>query len=384
MSVKKKILYIHHDEGKSGASRSLSFILDKINPEKYDARVNCIFNGPVLELYKDKPVQLVIGRGIFPFHGSTVSGMYLELFLRNIIRIPQTLYYASKLIRNQKPDLIHLNSSALFIVAMVAKLVNKNIKTVCHVREPLLKYSLSAKIIKYMCYLFVDHFIAIDRHTGSTMKTKKNLSIIYNSVNFEDYNHKLQSTTLRDEFNLSGDAVIFLYLARITRVNGALELVRVANAVNKTHLNFHFVLAGFPKNNMSKYANKIAKESADNPNIHLTKFRKDVPSIIASSDVTVVPFTVPHFARAIVESSAIGKPSIGANIGGVNELIIDQKTGLLYDNEQEFYNCCIKLGTDKVLRNKMGNAALEFAKGNFDNNISSSRIFNVYDNLLNQ
>src|SRR5688572_18711053 len=171
MKFKKKILYIHHDRGNSGASRSLSFLLDKLDTEKFTAKIHCIFDGPVLELFKYRPVELILRKSIFPFHGSTVTGMSLELFIRNIIRVPQTFISAFKMIKKHKPDLLHLNSSCLFVVAMAAKLVDRNIKIVCHVREPLLKYSLSAFIIKNMNYFFVDHFIAIDHFSANSMRT---------------------------------------------------------------------------------------------------------------------------------------------------------------------------------------------------------------------
>ncbi len=69
-------------------------------------------------------------------------------------------------------------------------------------------------------------------------------------------------------------------------------------------------------------------------------------------------------------------------MGGVNELIINAQTGLLYNNEQELYDHCVKLGTDKSLRIRLGEGAFEFAKLNFDNNISSKCVFDIYDALL--
>ncbi|MBA2563239.1 MAG: glycosyltransferase [Chitinophagaceae bacterium] len=382
MDPKKKILYIHHDLGNSGASRSLSFLLDKLNTEKFTAKVHCIFNGPVLELFKHKPVELILRRSIFPFHGSTVTGMSLELFVRNIIKVPQTFISAFKMIRKHKPDLLHLNSSSLFVVAMAAKFVNRNIKIVCHVREPLLKHSISAFIIRYMNYFFVDHFIAIDHFSGNSMKTKNNISVIYNAVNFKDYNPGINSKIIRNEFNLTENDVVFLYLARIAKCNGVLQLVKVANKLTKYYPQFHFVLAGFKEVSLNKYEKEVLSNITSNANIHTMKFRNEVPLLIAGSDIVVVPFTEPHFARSIVEASAMARPIIGANVGGVNELI-NAETGLLYNTEQELYDYCVKLGTDKSLQAKLGNGALGFAKKNFDNNISSNGVFDIYNTLLN-
>ena len=277
MNSKKTILYIHHDLGNSGASRSLSFLLDKLDTSKFIAKIHCIFDGPVLELFRHRPVELIFRKSIFPFHGSTVSGMSLELFIRNIIRVPQTFISAFKMIRKHKPDLLHLNSSCLFVVAMAAKLVNRNIKIVCHVREPLLTYSISAFIIRYMNYFFVDHFIAIDHFSGNSMKTKDNIRIIYNAVNFEDYHPGINSKIIRNEFKLTQNDVVFLYLARISKSNGALQLVKVANNLTKHYPQFHFVLAGFQEASINKYESKVLANITSNANIHTRTFRNDVP-----------------------------------------------------------------------------------------------------------
>lgn len=383
MCDKKEILFIHHDQGNSGSSRSLSFLLDEINTEKFDLKLHCIFYNHIPSLLKKKHVELVPGRGIHPFHSSTGTGVSFTTFRRNVLRLPQSLVFAYKLIKKQKPDIVHLNSSCLFMVAFASKLVSRKIKVVCHVREPLLRHSLSAAFARYMNYLFVDHFIAIDSFTGSRLKTKNNIDIIYNTVNFEDYNPCISSNVLREELGIKENEVIFLYLARMAKCNGAIELIHAANKITETHPDFHFVLVGL-EDSSDKYSKQVITDAAQNSNIHLLRFRNDIPLVIADADILVVPFTQPHFARAIVEASSMGKPSIGVNIGGVNELIRHNETGFLYNNTDEFYNYCIELGTDKALRKKMGESAAGFAKANFDNKTSSKKVMHIYDTLLKE
>lgn len=378
----KKVLYVHHDMGNSGASRSLSFLLGKLDGKGFNARVHCIFGGPVVDLFKKTGTEILPGRGIFPFHGSTVTGMSLKMFLTNFIRLPQSFFAAYNMIRKNRPDIVHLNSSCLFITAMAAKLVDRTIRVVCHVREPLLKFSLSAAIMRYMNYFFVDHFIAIDRFTGGSMRSRNNMSVVYNAVNFEEYNPDVRSDIIRHELGLQQSDVIFLYLARISKSNGALELIDAARKLSGSFPSFHFVFAGCRDRPGDSYSGKVAAAAAACRNVHLMTFRNDVPALIAGADIMVVPFTKPHFARSVVESSAMGKPAIGANTGGVNELIVNNETGFLYNNGRELCDCCIRLGSDPLLREKMGRSALQFARLYFDNNTSSGKVFEIYNRLL--
>lgn len=366
----------------SGASRSLAFLLEKLDPRKYNGMLNCIFDGVVLDLFKDKPVTLIKKRGIYPFHGSTVTGIYPKLFIMNFLKVPSTLVTAIKVIRKEKPDLIHLNSSSLFMVAVAAKMIDKNIKVICHVREPLLPNSIAGSIIKYMNYRFIDYFIAIDHYTGASMKVKGNMEVIYNSVNFKDYHPGLDTSLLRRELGLPRDTIIFLYLARVAKCNGAYEFVEVAQTLSEKYPHYHFILTGIKPTSKDSYTLKTISKAKGNKNLHMMSFRDDVPNLLAGSDILVVPFTEPHFARAIIEAAAIGIPTIGSDVGGVNELVVNNETGFLYRNRQQWLEYCIKLAENPKLRNQFGNAAIQFAKENFDNDLNTKKVFTVYDRLL--
>ena len=208
------------------------------------------------------------------------------------------------------------------------------------------------------------------------------MDIVYNSVDFEEYNSQLQSKVIRKELGIKENEIIFLYLARIAKCNGALELIKIADSL-KTYA-YHFILIGLKPRPDDSYSKVVIAEAKKNPNVHLMTFRNDVPALIADADVLVAPFTQPHFARSIIEASAIGKPIIGSNVGGVNELVVKDQTGFLYDSELELYNYCIRLGEDKQLRSNMGNLALEFARRNFNNEVNAQLIFKLYERLLTE
>ena len=58
--------------------------------------------------------------------------------------------------------------------------------------------------------------------------------------------------------------------------------------------------------------------------------RQDIPALIASVDLVIVPSTYPEsFGRAVIEAQAVGRPVIASRIGALPELIEDGRTGLL-------------------------------------------------------
>lgn len=58
--------------------------------------------------------------------------------------------------------------------------------------------------------------------------------------------------------------------------------------------------------------------------------RRDIPQLLAETDVLVLSSVVPEsFGRVILEAQAAGVPVVATKVGGVVEIIDDEKTGLL-------------------------------------------------------
>ncbi|MFW6015398.1 MAG: glycosyltransferase family 4 protein [bacterium] len=379
-----RILYIHHGMSKAGAARSLSFLIKRLDTNIYEPTVLCFKDPLNIDLFSNAGAKVILDESLSPFHGSTVSGMSLRLIKTNFFNVYQTYKNIQKHIENINPDIIHLNSSCLFIAAKAAKKINKEIPVICHIREPLMG-NIWGYILQYMNHKYVDEYIAIDSYALRSMTPKdKPSKIIYNFVDFNIYDRNKESSILRDELNIKKSEVLFLYLARIAPCNGTLRLLEIFKNVSNKHEDFHLAIVGDVSDNNNSYVLKVREACNQINNIHLVNFRKDVPDVIASSDIAICPFTEPHFARMIIEAAAMGVPSIGSNVGGVNELIIENKTGFLFDCEtfSDLSRYIIKLGTDASLREEMGKNSYEFAKNNFDSNRNASEIFDIYKRMV--
>jgi len=377
----KKLLLVHHAGGMGGAPMSLSLILREIANSDYDSTLLLTKDGPVKELFDNTGIPVILNTSLKSMHGATVSKKWSrKIFLNNLIWAPLSFSNAKKVIAQLKPDIIHLNSSALAIVALAAKSVNKNIKVICHVREPL-RNSFFGKIIRRLCYRAVDYFIAIDNYAASTMKTRNNLTVIPNPVDLKRFSSKYKSTKIREELKISPNKIVFLFLARIAEGNGVFQLLEIARKQLGKN-DFHFIISGFNAESKDLYSLEARAEATSLSNVSLLAYRNDVIDVIAAADVMIVPFTEPHFARAGIEAAAMGKPCIGANIGGVKDCIQHGTTGFLYSNMKEFEHYCTLLGNDEVLRKRLGENAVLFAKNNFDAHISAIRVLEVYKKVL--
>jgi len=363
-----KVVYIHHAAGVSGAMRSLAFLISRINLKKIEPVLYCTYEGSAFDYFKSEGIIVKKTKRATTFHGSTISKNTLLLFINRLLHLPITAIEAFVLVRRENPDVLHLNSTCLFPFAIGSKLARRRTKVVTHVREPIVE-GVYGWPLRYFTNLCSDYIIAICNNDMRSLHSRnsKKKSVIYNFVDFNVYNDNVKGT-LREELKIDDDKFVCLFLARFDEANGFFELVGWAKKISKLYPHIHFVFAGGDYHTNETF-----------PNIDFVGFRNDVPNIIASCDINIVPFIQPHFARSVIECSAMGKPSVGNKIGGVDELIVENETGFLYDNSFESLLSKIVEIQNKDIYTLFSHNCISFAQKNFDIDVNASKTFDAYN-----
>ncbi|MBU1675223.1 glycosyltransferase, partial [bacterium] len=106
----------------------------------------------------------------------------------------------------------------------------------------------------------------------------------------------------------------------------------------------------------------------DDGTVRWLGFRDDVPSLLAVSDVVVLPSREEGFPNALLEAMALGVPAIGTPVDGIPELIADGVNGLLVPvgDPAALAGAMARLLDDEDLRRGLGAAAAESIRAEFD------------------
>lgn len=97
----------------------------------------------------------------------------------------------------------------------------------------------------------------------------------------------------------------------------------------------------------------------------------------------VFPSTTETFGNVVLESLACGTPVIGANSGGVKNIITDGKTGVLCEpkNEDSFLSSIYELLNNEEMRKQISLDARSYAATQSWDEISSNLLMH-YDDVI--
>lgn len=92
------------------------------------------------------------------------------------------------------------------------------------------------------------------------------------------------------------------------------------------------------------------------------------------------------FGVAIIEAGAAGRPVVVSNVGGLPEVVVDNKTGIIVpkENPQAAADAISKLVLDRDLRIQMGAAGKKHVVDTYDWSACINTMTNLYKKIINQ
>jgi glycosyltransferase involved in cell wall biosynthesis len=115
-------------------------------------------------------------------------------------------------------------------------------------------------------------------------------------------------------------------------------------------------------------------------------WRNDIPECLSAFDLFVMCSHNEGMGRAFIEAQAGGIPVIGSRVGGVEEAIVEGKTGFLVDPTDPCDLAAVleRLYNDRTLLTRMAQACRAFVDPTFSKETMVAAIDNLYCGLFNE
>jgi glycosyltransferase involved in cell wall biosynthesis len=177
-------------------------------------------------------------------------------------------------------------------------------------------------------------------------------------------------------------ATVFLYLGRLKRDKGVLDLARAFALCSDSQA--RLLLVGPDEDGLEQQIRGLAGTSA--ARVHCVPYTDRPQEYFAAADIFCLPSYREGFGTTIVEAAAAGVPAIGSRIYGITDAIVEGETGLLFEagNVQQLARSMHTLAGDKTLRGCMGEEAMKRAVRDFSSAIVTAALLQYYEQLLAQ
>lgn len=216
-----------------------------------------------------------------------------------------------------------------------------------------------------------------------TWNTQGRIAVIPNGVQTEHFANPTRRVT-RAELGLPEDAVIALYLGRMSGEKSIDRLLHLFRYVADEHPTVYLVLVGDGPD--LDDLRRLAHELGISERVRFTGGvpYASVPEYMSAGDFFVSTSLSEVHPLTFIEAAAANLPGLGIRSPGVADIIIDGKTGLLAENNDLSIGLrFLRLAQDAELRHRLGQQAGEHARTlSVENN--ARRLLELYRELRSQ
>jgi glycosyltransferase involved in cell wall biosynthesis len=339
---KKKILYVITKSNWGGAQKYVYDLATSFQ-DKFDVVVALGGSGE-----KDAEGGILKRR----LNEKGVRTLFVKNFLRDIsfIREIKALFELSSIMKNERPDIVHLNSSkAGWIGTLSARLARvKKIIFTAHGwpfkedRNFFFKYL--AKIGSKHTARLADKIVVVSQEDYEIGKkqfpfAKEKLIKIYNGIKeipIKDF------YVIRKEFfkilgkELPMHTILIGTIGELSRNKGIIYGIRTLKELEKIRAKeklggiFYIIIgSGEEKKRLKKEVGKLGLEDR----VMFHDFIPNVTQYMQAFDIILIPSLKEGMPYTLLEAGIVGRPVVATDIGGIKEVLQDGETGRIVESK---------------------------------------------------
>ncbi len=197
------------------------------------------------------------------------------------------------------------------------------------------------------------------------------------------YNGAVRATGSDARLELGAQAgdLLVVAIGNLYPVKGHQYLLEAVAALDAPAGDVLVAIAG--RGDLQTELEALARHLGLGTRVRFLGFRTDVPAILASADVFVMPSLSEGLPMALIEAMLAGTAVVASSVGGIPELVRDGVHGLLVPpGDSAALASALRLVTeDSALRKRLGAAARERAEREFTVEAMTRRYLAIYRGL---
>lgn len=374
------ILYIFNDTVFGGAGQSL---LDTLVNIKSDVN-------PIVVIREKASVEDRFLEAGIKFYKINFSVDYVKIGfadekqrIYNYVQSYEAALQLVPIIKEEKIQLIHINSSSSYFAAMAA--IMAGIPYIWHIRE-LMKEQFCCEFlnekIRVDLYQKADELIVISDYVKQKYYEKYKLKTkrIYNGLDIRRFYREIDKNR---SYNRT-----FIVAGEITPEKGQWDVIRAVELLYKTgYDDVKVIIVGHGKEAYLWALKKYIKWKRLENIICILPFCRDLSHLREQASYAITASQCEALGRVTIEAMLAGNFMIGARSGGTTEIIGEnEERGFLYDlhDSESLAEAMIRaMECPKEVKNQMLVSAQRYAEVTFDSKQYCATLVELYQEIIN-
>jgi len=187
---------------------------------------------------------------------------------------------------------------------------------------------------------------------------------------------------VRESLGIGPDTTVFLFVGRLDRDKGVLDLVRAYGRLAEARRDIALVFVGPDEDQLEPAARELLGPHA--ASVRFVGYTATPERYFAAADVLSLPSYREGFGNVIIEAAASGIPATASRIYGITDALVDGETGLLHapGDIAELAAVLERLAENAALRAELGRRARERVVREFAQERVCGELLAFYDTIL--
>jgi len=202
-------------------------------------------------------------------------------------------------------------------------------------------------------------------------------------VNFDRFsqNERVKSE-VRDELGVATDAIVCLYLGRLNRDKGVLDLARAFAQVSDKHPLAELWVVGPDESDCYSEMQVLLGKAANS--VKRIGFTSTPERYMQAADLFCLPSYREGFGSSVIEAAACGVPALASRIYGLTDAVVEGQTGWMHNagDVQDLANKLDYLLAAPAELASKGEAAREYVENYFAEEIVTDAMLQFYQKRL--
>lgn len=293
----------------------------------------------------------------------------------------KAIYFTLKLIKKLGVDVVNTHSGKDSYIAGIAGKLSTKHPLIVRTRHLALPIT-STFSYKYLADIVVTVSEYVKNYLISKGISSRKVFAVATGVDIEKFAPDRIKATVKAELGLKEDTPLIGTVAVLRKKKGHHILIQAIPEVLKSFPEAVFIFAGDGPQRKNIEA-QILKYGISN-NVIMLGHRDDIPNILSSIDVFVLPTEQEALGTSFLEAMAMCKPVIGSDVDGVREVIDDGVNGFLVPSgdAKALARKIIELISDRQKAAKMGIEGRKKVETKYTIERMCKTMFDLYENYL--